>query len=188
MTEPSPLRVLFVCTANICRSAYAEVRSRQLLGEGWGIEVSSAGTHGWVDHPMDAYMAAELRARGADPSGFRSRRLTAQIVKDADLILTMEVKHRDFILDEWPGAFKKTYTLHQFADIASAAPDLDMRRLIAEAPRLRKAPGASGDVPDPYGRGADAATACAMQLDALLTDGQASKTEPPGRITLSRCR
>jgi len=168
MTEPSPLRVLFVCTANICRSAYAEVRSRQLLGEGWGIEVSSAGTHGWVDHPMDAYMAAELRARGADPSGFRSRRLTAQIVKDADLILTMEVKHRDFILDEWPGAFKRTYTLQQFADLAVAAPELHLQGLLAEASRVRRTSQASGNVLDPYGRGHEAAATCATHLDALL--------------------
>lgn len=28
-----PLRVLFVCTANIARSPYAERRARQLLGD-----------------------------------------------------------------------------------------------------------------------------------------------------------
>ena len=48
--------VLYVCTANICRSAYAHV----LTGhhDVPGLAVSSAGTHGWVDHPMDDAMAA----------------------------------------------------------------------------------------------------------------------------------
>nr|NLI50183.1 hypothetical protein [Propionibacterium sp.] len=75
-SDPQPLNVLFVCTANICRSAYATVRARQLLGADAPVTVGSAGTHGWVDHPMDAPMAAEARARGADPDAFRSRRLT----------------------------------------------------------------------------------------------------------------
>lgn len=65
MTVDVPLRVVFVCTANICRSAYASVRAAQLLGEGAAVEVSSTGTHGWIDQPMDEPIATELRARGA---------------------------------------------------------------------------------------------------------------------------
>lgn len=166
MTDP--LRVLFVCTANICRSAYATVRSEQLLGADAPVRVSSAGTHGWVDHPMDPPMAAEVRSRHGDPSRFRSRRLTPEIIREADLILTAESLHRDFILDEWPGVFRRTFTLQQFADLAAAAPGLDPRGLLAEAHRRRRPTHASGDVPDPYGRGAEAAAQCATHLDRLL--------------------
>lgn len=166
MTEP--LRVLFVCTANICRSAYATVRSEQLLGTDAPVRVSSAGTHGWVDQPMDPPMAAEVHARHGDPSGFRSRRLTPEIIRDADVILAAGSQHRDFILDEWPEVFRRTFTLQQFADLAAAAPDLDPRGLLAEAHRLRKPTHPSDDVPDPYGRGAKAAAQCATHLDRLL--------------------
>ena len=41
-----PLRVLFVCTANIARSPYLEVRARQLAGPGVGVEFGSAGVPG----------------------------------------------------------------------------------------------------------------------------------------------
>lgn len=95
-------------------------------------------------------MATELRARGADPSGFRSRRLTAEILRDTDLILTAETTHRDFIIDEWPAVFRRTFTLAQFADIATvvgvALPDrlmvfnastsAAMARMAASASRL----------------------------------------------------
>ena len=39
-----PLRVLFVCTANICRSPFMEIYARSLAGD--GVVVSSAGTYG----------------------------------------------------------------------------------------------------------------------------------------------
>lgn len=169
MADPvsAPLRVLFVCTANICRSAYASVRAAHLLGDS-PVQVSSAGTHGWIDHPVDPPMARELAARGADPTGFRSRRLGAGIVQDADLVLTAETRHRDFIIDEWPMAFRRTFTLQQFADIVVASPDLDPRSLLEQAPGLRKSARRSGDVPDPYGRGQAAAAECATAVDALL--------------------
>ncbi len=166
--QDQPLRLLFVCTANICRSAYAEVRAQQLLGGASGIEVSSAGTHGWIDQPMDAPMAAELRERGADPTSFRSRRLTQDVVRAADVILTMEKRHRDFILDEWPAAFKRTFTLQQFADLAGTTGTGDLRTLIVDAPRLRRAADAAGDVPDPYGRGSQVAASVAQHLDGAL--------------------
>jgi len=60
---------------------------------------------------MDAPIAAELRARGADPSSIRSRQLTAEILRDADLILTAETTHRNFILDEWQAAFRRIFAL-----------------------------------------------------------------------------
>lgn len=160
--------MLFVCTANICRSAYATVRAQHLLGADAPVLVGSAGTHGWVDHPMDAPMAAQARARGTDPDAFRSRRLTGAIVTDADLILTAETRHRDFVLEEWPAAVRRTFTLQQFADLADASPALDARALLAEARRLRRPAHRSGDVRDPYGRGPEAAAATAAQLEALL--------------------
>ena len=47
------------------------------------LSVGSAGVQGWVDKAMDAPMAAELTARGGDPSAFRSRRLTIPMLRGA---------------------------------------------------------------------------------------------------------
>ena len=85
-----PLRVLFVCTANICRSPHLELTARQLAGEDSGLEFASAGTHGFVDHPMDEVMARTLApAAGRDgaAASFRSRRLDRTAVAEADLHL-----------------------------------------------------------------------------------------------------
>lgn len=166
MTDP--LKVLFVCTANICRSAYAHVRAESLLGDA-SVVVTSAGTWGFDASPMDAEMAAQAVARGTDPSAFRSQRITPALVRDADLILTMAREHRAFILEDWPGAVKRTYTLGQFAAALDAVdPTLRGAELIPAVRATRVAASEATDVKDPYRRGTEAAQACAATIDAAL--------------------
>lgn len=161
---PEPLRVLFVCTANICRSAWLEQAARGLASA--GIEFSSAGTHGFDAHPMDAVMSGTLDAADDD---FRSRRLTREIIDQADLVLTAERSHRAFILEEHPQALRKVFTLGQFARAAEAAPDLRGRELIAAAGERRTAPRPEDDIDDPYRRGDAAATAAAGKMSTMLS-------------------
>ena len=162
-----------MCTANICRSAYAELNTRHVLGADTSVEVGSAGTHGYVDHPLDPPMAAQLRARGVDPDGFRSRRLTPRLVADADLVLTAETVHRQRILEDQPEAFRRTFTLGQLVralDDAGTAPDAPVRgaELLAELGPVRP-PSPDDDVLDPYRRGDEAAARAAAHLDDLVS-------------------
>ncbi len=160
-------RVLYVCTANIARSAYAEVITAR--GGFEDLEVSSAGTHGWVDHPMYAHMAEQLRRRGVDPTGFRSRRLAPAMVDEADLVLAMSAAHRSFVLQERPGAVNRTFTLGQLAGALDAVPrDVRGPDAVAAARRLRATASPADDVEDPYGRGPEAAATVADRLDGLL--------------------
>lgn len=167
--EAGPVRVLFVCTANICRSAYAEVLARHLLEGDPTVEVASAGTLGWTDQPMDAEMAALLAERSVDPAGHRSRRLTPAMVDAADLVLTAEVAHRTWVLEQRPAAFRRVLTLGQ---LAATAEDLDAdlrgRELLEAAGRALRPAVPEDDVPDPYRRGRAAAEAAAQRIEALL--------------------
>ncbi len=178
-----PLRVLFVCTANICRSPLMELLASHLAdGE---LEISSAGTHGFDGRPIDAEMTGPLLARGVPAERveqFRSRPVSADLVSGADLVLTAEAAHRRFILEEQPGAVRKVFTLGQFttsvhdADGASGA---DLVRVIG----ARRPPAdAALDVADPYRRGQDAAATCAHQVESLLRVAVPALTGS-GRIT-----
>lgn len=162
-----PLRVLFVCTANICRSAYAVCRAPHYLPAGHLVEWDSAGTYGLTDHPMSEPMQLLLGQRCGDGSGHRSSPVSAAQIERADLILTMEAAHRVHLLDDYPTALTTTFTLTQFA---AALADLDPlatgRALIAAAWRSR--PAAGPDVEDPYRLGLAANAACADRIDALL--------------------
>ena len=167
--EPEPVSVLFVCTANICRSAFAQQLSRHLLGDDPTLRVNSAGTHGWVDHPVDEPMAAELKARGASADGFASRALSMSMVDRSDLVLTATMAHRQFILDDRPSAVWRTFTLGQFARLL---PDVSGeprgRQLLAACRAVHRPATARDDVTDPFRRGPDVAAAAAKHIDAML--------------------
>jgi sulfate adenylyltransferase len=168
-TEADPIRVLFVCTANICRSPYLELRARQLLGPDAGVEVSSAGTHGFDAEPASDTMDAEFTRHGTDISSFRSRPATGDLVDAADLVLTAESAHRTRLLEDRPAAFRKIFTLGQFVASARAAdPDLRGRELIAALGSRRVPASADHDIADPYRRGAEAAARAAEQMEDLL--------------------
>ena len=169
--EP-PLKVLFVCTANICRSPYMELLARRMaddIGHGARVTFASAGTHGFREHPMDAVMATTLIARGVEHEQFRSQRLTSQLIADADLVLTAEGTHRQFILDDHPGDFRKVFTLGQFAEsVRSLHTDLTGRQLLAAAGLKRGGASERLDVSDPYRRGPEAAAATAERVEEML--------------------
>ena len=161
-----PLDVLFVCTANICRSAYMEIRARQLAGDHPGVRFSSAGTHGFTDQPMNDVMASTL---DLFDGAFRSQPLTRELVEQADVILTAEASHRAFILEEYPQAFRRVFTLGQFAADVEHLDGLHGRELIAAAGERRAASLPGHDVADPYRRGNAAAETAAGTISTMLS-------------------
>ena len=86
--------VLFVCTANICRSPTAEGILRSLLtesGKGDAIEIASAGTHDY--HVGEAPFAAAVemaKRRGYDIGGCVSRKVQSNDFDHFDHILAMD--------------------------------------------------------------------------------------------------
>ncbi|WP_435745277.1 adenylyl-sulfate kinase [Nocardioides sp. SYSU DS0663] len=168
-TEGRPLNVLFVCTANICRSPFMELVARRLAGPDATVTFASAGTHGFRDHPMDEVMSGTLASRGAEAGGFTSRPVTPRLVDQADLVLTAEAAHRTYLLDDQPSAFKKVFTLGQFAEAVRAAdPSLTGRALVEAVGERRGPADVALDVADPYRRGPEAAEQAAAGIEGLL--------------------
>ncbi len=103
------MRLLFVCSGNICRSPTAEgvFRARvaaarpRLAGE-WIAD--SAGTHGFhAGDPPDPRACRAALARGYDLSGLRARQVNRADFARHDLILAMDRGHRAFLQRMAPG-------------------------------------------------------------------------------------
>lgn len=123
--------ILFVCTGNTCRSPMAEAMMRDMAQKaGHVVEIRSAGVGASDGYPVSPHAAETLRRRKLPVPG-PSRSLTAGQVAWADLILSMTSSHKRAIIQRYPEAAGKTYTLKEF----SARGDSLMND-VAEAERL----------------------------------------------------
>ncbi|MDO8860440.1 low molecular weight protein-tyrosine-phosphatase [Haliea sp. E1-2-M8] len=91
------LRVLFICTANVCRSPLAEAMLRQrlrVLGLGRRVQVRSAGTRvGQPGRPPDPRVRKLAQDAGFALGWIRARQVTARMLRNHDFILAMEPAH-----------------------------------------------------------------------------------------------
>ncbi len=153
VTCVSGFRVLFVCIGNVCRSPLGERLLAKRL-EGTGYEVSSAGVAAMVGSPMDPGSAVHLEGTGATADGFVSRQLTPAMVDQSDLVLTATKAIRSRVLEDSPGALRRTFTVLELAallDVVGADPD--PAALVRRAAEERSRAALDDyDIPDPYGR------------------------------------
>jgi protein-tyrosine phosphatase len=100
-----PVRVVFVCLGNICRSPIAERVAERAAAEAGmtGVEFSSAGTISEdYDDPMDRRAVAVLKEYGYRYADHRARRVTAAQIESADLVVAMENVHLRSVLELAP--------------------------------------------------------------------------------------
>jgi protein-tyrosine-phosphatase len=106
--------VLFVCTANICRSPIASALFQARLdqkGEGQGWRVESAGTWALEEEPAAEKSVMLLGERGLDLRTHRSRSVTRELLRRFDLILTMERGHKEALQAEFPEVAPRTFLI-----------------------------------------------------------------------------
>lgn len=129
--------VLFVCTANICRSPLAEAVLRQkastaaLADRLW---IDSAGTHDFrVGEPPDATAQRVAARRGYDLSGRQARRIARSDLERFEYVLAMDMANMS--------------ALHRLGE-----PDLWQKpKLLMSYSRLYR----EREVADPYGMDED---------------------------------
>ncbi len=146
-------RVVTVCTANICRSPFAERALIKLLDAN-RFEVSSAGVMGFDNEPMDPAMAKQAARFGIEVAGFRSKPVTSELIDSADLILTATRDHRSALAEISPIVIRRTFTLFEFADLVQKIDDVRLPDSVSNAAmkrHLTKLRDREFDVADPVG-------------------------------------
>lgn len=91
-----PVRVLFVCLGNICRSPLAEATFRHLVREA-GLEqrfhVDSAGTSSYHEGQAPDARAAEIARRHGLALSGRARPITADDIRRVDYAIVMDAEN-----------------------------------------------------------------------------------------------
>jgi protein-tyrosine phosphatase len=171
-----PFAVLHVCMGNICRSPMAERLLRLAVRERVGDKADelvlseSAGTGGWhAGESMNPPAAREVRRRGGEDAGFAARKLRAEYLDHADLILTATAEQVEYVLGLRADAGPRTFV---YGEIARLLPAVDLARLpaatpvpdavfargvalveAADAARAGLPPRPEDELDDPWGRG-----------------------------------
>ncbi|MEF2977460.1 arsenate reductase/protein-tyrosine-phosphatase family protein [Subtercola sp. YIM 133946] len=120
------MSVLFVCSGNICRSPLAELWLSANVGATSGIAAASAGVVAAEGDPVTEQLAQIARSIGLDPSHHRSRYLSESIVAESDLLIAMTRSHRRAIVEMVPRKIGSTFTLREFAHLASEVTDAEI--------------------------------------------------------------
>jgi protein-tyrosine phosphatase len=131
--------------------------------------VSSAGVHALVGQPMDPAAAAAMRELGLRPADHRARQFEPAMAATADLILTAERYHLEVVLQQAPTALRRTFTIREFARLATHLQPGTPQQVIAQAAVARglvprpKDPQAD-DIADPHGQPVEVSRAAAAEL------------------------
>ena len=139
--------VIFVCTANRCRSPLAMGLFQDTVKEGlddW--KIGSAGTWAVEGEPAMSFVQKLLLQKGIDLHEHRSAQVTQELLGQYNLILTMERGHKEGLRIEFPAMAGRIYLLSEMI-------------------------GQVFDIPDPVGGPPAEYEATLREIDQLLSKG-----------------
>jgi protein-tyrosine phosphatase len=141
--------ILFVCTANICRSPMAAALMRQRLaslGLAGELQVLSAGVYAPEGRPASELAIATLAGRGIALEEHRSQPVSLALLQQADVALVMEEAHRRSLFYLAPELLSKVFLMSELV-------------------------GRHENVTDPFGGTAEDYERTVAKLEALIVAG-----------------
>ena len=123
-------RILVVCTGNICRSPIAEGLLKLRLPDKI---IFSAGTMAMVGDGADQKSIEVSAAQGLDISAHRAQQLTQPMLQAADLVLTLDGSHNDWINRRYPQFRGKVHKLGKWQQDADVPDPYRQSTVVFEA-------------------------------------------------------
>ena len=153
-------QILFVCTANVCRSPMAEAIFNALAEErGLAWRAESAGVAALVGEDITPNARAALDEVGIYANEHRARQVGEAMLGEADLVLEMGPRHVVTLRRRFGDLSEMVYTLPEYA--LGAPPE--------------------EGIPDPYGQTMTAFRASVRQL-LEYTEGLVGRLEREGAL------
>lgn len=105
--------VLFICTANICRSPMAMALLRDKVGNSADWVIESAGTWSIEGQPAATNTQKVLAQHNIELTDHRSGSVNRELLREFNLILTMESGHKEALIVEFPEIAQRVYMLSE---------------------------------------------------------------------------
>lgn len=133
--------ILVICTGNICRSPIAEALLAARLP---GKKVYSAGVAALVGEGADPKSITACEAHGLNIDAHRAQQLTLPMLQNADLVLTLDQGHSNWINGRYPQFRGKVLKLGKWRG--------------------------NQDVPDPYRESQEVFNQCFDDIEGMVED------------------
>lgn len=180
-------QILFICTGNTCRSPLAEGLLRVIAEKsGIDLDIRSAGVAAAEGMPISRHSSDILHEKGF-VEAISSQSVTEKLVRWADIILSMTVSHKRAVVQQYPEAVDKIFTLKEYVqdDAETAALIKEKEELLSEL-HLKHALGQSisdkevarlmelekstpdFDISDPFGGSKSEYEQCAAEIETCL--------------------
>ena len=141
------MKIMFICTGNICRSAMAHaLLAKKAKEQNKNIEVCSCGVYA-EDGDIPTYEGTEVMKKyGIDLSKHRATNIRNSNIKDMDVILCATESHKNSVMGMYPELKDKVYTMKEYAGY----------------------PKNDWNISDPWGYGIDVYKNCALEIEDCI--------------------
>lgn len=122
------MKIMFICTGNICRSAMAEGMMKKLAKDNnLDLDICSCGIYA-EDGDYATYNAVEAaKYYDVNIEGHRATNIRRSKIKEMDIILCATESHKQSVLYMYPELKEKVFTMKEYAELDKNGQDMNIK-------------------------------------------------------------
>lgn len=121
------MKIMFICTGNICRSAMAEGMMKKLVKENnIDAEVYSCGTYAETGDYATYNAIDAMKQYDVNIEEHRATNIRESKIEEMDLILCATQRHKQMVSYLYPKLKEKIYTMKEYAEIDNNKQEVDI--------------------------------------------------------------
>ena len=114
------MKIMFICTGNICRSAMAHVMlEKRAKEENKDIEVYSCGVFAENGDVSTEEAIETMQEYGIDLKKHRATNIRNSKIQEMDIILCATTSHKNNVIAMYPNLKEKVFTMKEYARIST---------------------------------------------------------------------
>lgn len=128
------MKLLMLCTGNTCRSPMAGVLASHLFQEEKiPVEIRTAGLSAFPGMAPSSQAVEVMEEKGLNMDEHQAESVAEEMIQWADLILTMTWGHKKRLLQQYPEARDKVFTLREYGQpLSETERALELNNIIME--------------------------------------------------------